>query len=80
MIGQLFINGSLAARVVATLDAHIGVDSRSKVIHAAVATANVMDATILSDPLHRCWPCGNQPSRRSLASYRLTGLWHRIEC
>ena len=33
--------------------AHIGVDSKTKVIHAVVATAaNVADSTILSDLLH----------------------------
>ena len=35
------------------MKAHIGVDSRSKVIHAVVATAaNVADATVLPDLLH----------------------------
>lgn len=46
--------------------AHVGVDSRSKVIHAVVATAaNVADATILPDLLHgdetRVW--GDQAYR-----------------
>ena len=48
------------------MKAHIGVDSRSKVIHAVVATAaNVADATVLSDLLHgdetRVW--GDQAYR-----------------
>ena len=35
------------------MKAHIGVDSRSKVIHSVVATAaNVADATVLPDLLH----------------------------
>jgi len=35
------------------MNAHIGVDSRNKVIHAVVATAaNVADATVLPDLLH----------------------------
>ncbi len=35
------------------MKAHIGVDSKTKVIHAIVATAaNVHDATVLSDLLH----------------------------
>jgi IS5 family transposase len=47
-------------------EAHVGVDSRSKVIHAVVATAaNVADATILPDLLHgdetRVW--GDQADR-----------------
>jgi transposase, IS5 family len=33
--------------------AHIGVDSRSKLIHSVVATpANVADSTVLPDLLH----------------------------
>ena len=48
------------------MKAHIGVDSRSKVIHAVVATAaNVADATVLPDLLHgdetRVW--GDQAYR-----------------
>jgi IS5 family transposase len=36
------------------MKAHIGVDSRSKIIHAVVATAaNVADSTVLADLLHR---------------------------
>ena len=31
------------------MKAHIGVDSRSKLIHAVVAAANVHDATVLPD-------------------------------
>jgi IS5 family transposase len=35
------------------MKAHIGVDSKSKLIHSAVATAaNVYDSQILQDPLH----------------------------
>jgi transposase, IS5 family len=35
------------------MKAHVGVDSKTKLIHAVVATAaNVHDATILPDPLH----------------------------
>ena len=35
------------------MKAHIGVDSRTKVIHAVIATAaNVADATVLPDLLH----------------------------
>jgi IS5 family transposase len=35
------------------MKAHIGVDSRSKLVHAVVATAaNVHDATVLPDLLH----------------------------
>jgi IS5 family transposase len=34
---------------------HFGVDSRSKLIHAVVATpANVADSTVLPDLLHGC--------------------------
>jgi transposase, IS5 family len=48
------------------MKAHVGVDSRSKVIHAVVATAaNVADATVLPDLLHgeetRVW--GDQAYR-----------------
>jgi len=48
------------------MTAHIGVDSRSKVIHAVVATAaKVADATVLPDLLHgnetRVW--GDQAYR-----------------
>ena len=48
------------------MKAHVGVDSKSKLIHAAVATAaNVHDATVLPDLLHgqetRVW--GDQAYR-----------------
>ena len=58
------------------MKAHIGVDSRSKLIHAAVATpANVADGTVLPDLLHgketRVWgdqayrPAGGDPAART---------------
>jgi IS5 family transposase len=55
------------------MKAHIGVDSRSKVIHAVVATAaNVADATVLPDLLHgdetRVW--GDQAYRGQRAVIR----------
>lgn len=55
------------------MKAHFGVDSRSKVIHAVVATAaNVADATILPDLLHgderRVW--GDQAYRGQRAVIR----------
>ena len=48
------------------MKAHIGIDSRTKLIHAAVATpANVADSTVLPDLLHgketRVW--GDQAYR-----------------
>ena len=48
------------------MKAHVGVDSKSKLIHAVVATAaNVHDATVLPDLLHgaetRVW--GDQAYR-----------------
>jgi IS5 family transposase len=48
------------------MKAHLGVDSRSKLIHAAVATpANAADNTVVADPLHsketRVW--GDQAYR-----------------
>jgi len=55
------------------MKAHIGVDSRSKVIHSVVATAaNVADATVLPDLLHgeetRVW--GDQAYRGQRAVIR----------
>jgi transposase, IS5 family len=55
------------------MKAHFGVDSRSKLIHAAVATpANVADSTVLSDLLHgketRVW--GDQAYRGQRAVIR----------
>jgi IS5 family transposase len=55
------------------MKAHIGVDSRTKVIHAVVATAaNVHDATVLPDLLHgsetRIW--GDQAYRGQTAVIR----------
>src|SRR5215469_8992878 len=55
------------------MKAHIGVDSRSKLIHAVVATpANVADSTVLPDPLHggetRVW--GDQAYRGQRAVIR----------
>src|SRR5271165_676565 len=55
------------------MKAHFGVDSRSKLIHAAVATpANVADATVLPDLLHgeetRVW--GDQAYRGQRAVIR----------
>ena len=55
------------------MKAHIGVDSRSKVIHSVVATAaNVADATVLPDLLHgnetRVW--GDQAYRGQRAVMR----------
>lgn len=55
------------------MKAHIGVDSRSKLIHAVVATAaNVADATVLPDLLHgnetRVW--GDQAYRGQRAVIR----------
>jgi IS5 family transposase len=58
------------------MKAHLGVDSRTKLIHAAVATpANVADSTVLPDLLHgnetRVWgdpglprPAGGDPAAR----------------
>jgi len=55
------------------MKAHIGIDSRSKLIHAAVATpANVADSTVLPDLLHgketRVW--GDQVYRGQRAVIR----------
>ena len=55
------------------MKAHIGVDSRSKLIHAVVATpANVADSTVLPDLLHgnetRVW--GDQAYRGQRAVIR----------
>jgi transposase, IS5 family len=55
------------------MKAHLGVDSRSKLIHAAVATpANVADSTVLPDLLHgretRVW--GDQAYRGQRAVIR----------
>ena len=55
------------------IKAHIGVDSRTKLIHAAVATpANVADSTVLPDLLHgketRVW--GDQAYRGQRAVIR----------
>src|ERR1700746_686459 len=55
------------------MKAHFGVDSRTKLIHAVVATpANVADSTVLPDPLHgqetRVW--GDQAYRGQRAVIR----------
>ena len=55
------------------MKAHIGIDSRTKLIHAAVATpANVADSTVLPDLLHgnetRVW--GDQAYRGQRAVIR----------
>ena len=55
------------------MKAHIGIDSRSKLIHVAVATpANVADSTVLPDLLHgnetRVW--GDQAYRGQRAVIR----------
>src|SRR5690242_20499501 len=54
------------------MKAHFGVDSRTKLIHAAVATANVADGTALPDLLHgnetRVW--GDQAHRGQRAVIR----------
>jgi transposase, IS5 family len=45
------------------MKAHVGVDSKTKIIHTAVATAaNVADSTVLSDLLHGPLPlCREKP-------------------
>ena len=47
------------------MKAHVGVDSKTKIIHTAVATANVADSAVLPDLLHgeetRVW--GDQAYR-----------------
>ena len=57
------------------MKAHIGVDSRTKLIHAVVATpANVADSTVLPELLHgqetRVW--GDQAYRGQRAVIRRT--------
>jgi transposase, IS5 family len=63
--------------VVLGMKAHFGVDSRSKLIHAVVATpANVADSTVLPDLLHghetRVW--GDQAYRGQGAGLRQSPL------
>jgi IS5 family transposase len=68
------------------MKAHFGVDSRSKLIHAVVATpANVADSTVLPDLLHgnetRVW--GDQAYRGQRAKLRYRGLKkhaHGVHC
>src|SRR6516162_1332851 len=55
------------------MKAHLGGDSRTKVIHAAVATpANVADSTVLPDLLHgnETWVWGDQAYRGQRAVIR----------
>jgi IS5 family transposase len=48
------------------MKAHLGVDSRNKLIHAVVATpANVADSTVLPDLLH-----GNETPRQTPCQIR----------
>jgi len=55
------------------MKAHVGVDSKTKIIHTAVATAaNVADSTVLADLLHgeetRVW--GDQAYRGQTEAIR----------
>jgi len=55
------------------MKAHLGVDSRTKLIHAAVATpANIADSTVLPDLLHgnETRVCGDQAYRGQRAVIR----------
>ena len=60
------------------MKAHVGVDSKTKIIHTAVATAaNVADSTVLADLLHgeetRVW--GDQAYRGQTEVIRECALW-----
>jgi transposase, IS5 family len=62
------------------MKAHVGVDSKTKIIHTAVATAaNVADSTVLADLLHgeetRVW--GDQAYRGQTEVIRECAPWRR---
>jgi len=65
------------------MKAHVGVDSKSKLIHAVVATpANVADSRVLPDLLHgdetRVW--GDQAYRDRAACWRSARAGARLHC
>ena len=39
------------------MKAHVGVDSKTKLVHSAVAAANVADSTVLAELLHVALGC-----------------------
>src|SRR5437879_5061269 len=64
------------------MKAHVGVDSKTKIIHTAVATAaNVSDAAMLPDLLHgeetRVWGDGAYPEKYSRFGHIISAFQQR---